>query len=1227
MADLSFFRRALVAACVILFVSPAAQAQVDFIAARDSLANPQGVAVGDFDEDGHMDVAMRSGSTVLLRLNDGLDRYRPGAVLPIGHPITLLHVADQNQDGHADLIVGAYDSSAPLDPVEVYRGYGDGTFASPVRLFVDLIPVSVDAVDVDADGDLDLVVAASDTVSVFRANGSGFLSRSVYPIWASLNQVEVADVTADGIGDVLVSSFYNFTYWTGNPDGTFDVIVSDQVPLESGTAVWHTAVEDIDFDGDDDLLHAMSLGWVGVQYNEGSGGFSEVFYTQGRIAEEAFVVARMDGDATYDVVGIANQSIQVWRGVDGSPGFLPIHTVLLTSAIDLALGDFDGDGDLDVVATQSGTPANRSVAVYLNDGSGVLSMSSRVVTDVRAEHVEVGDFDDDGNLDVVLEDDDGLKVLLGDGSGGLGAPTIIQLNASFEQMIVGDIVEDGHVDIAIVGGSASVDVYSGDGTGGFALVATIPAQSLEEFTDLVLEDIDLDGHLDIAYPDLANVRVAFGDGAGGFTEPVAHPLVAMSRTLASGDFDTDGFLDFAVGKIVHDAGHQLLFGDGLGGFGPGSGIEIWPDLGCLGFAYADFDSDGVGDVLLNGEGARLLRGRAAGGFDPPVSLPIASVPSAPVAADMNDDGELDVVFYGRPDQFEPSSVVVALGDGAAGFPSVSTVQLDAEPAGRAAIADVTNDGKLDVVMSGRAESIVLLAGSGDGNLRTGTAIPDAGGAVTDFASGDFDADGRIDIAYVAGFPPRVGVAFGDGAGGFAAPVETTVPRVPVRIVACDLDGNALDDLVIVDSANLRAYTMNGGGVVTLSDVFPLGATPRDLVFADFDLDGKDDVAVSTGGAGSVELYYGVGNGEFVPGAPVTDVLDPYALVVGDFDSMDGTGRPDLCVIDPEAIAVSFLRNAGGRTFTKEASFLYTGGVRDALIAEDFDDDGSLDLGYATGSVVVRRFGSGFGTFPTLQNTSIGRSLRGLGVGEFDRDGELDLVAICEESRFSVLLGESASPHFSAPFWFAGEARQHSGDGLFTDLNGDGYDDIVLASDAGITVHLNRTDRAIRCRAGAVDTAGHGSPVDVLRVNDSTGTTTTRDLAVDSLDPLLVELDRAPTPAVNNRYYAAVWEGRPVQPMVALLPKSIGFACFSPLRNDPRYVTPLEVANTLRPTDPRLDPPSATATGDPLPAVVVSVPGGTFPVGTTLTVQGLLGDGKSPSPKRVSLTNAVVVAIE
>jgi len=330
-------------------------------------------------------------------------------------------------------------------------------------------------------------------------------------------------------------------------------------------------------------------------------------------------------------------------------------------------------------------------------------------------------------------------------------------------------------------------------------------------------------------------------------------------------------------------------------------------------------------------------------------------------------------------------------------------------------------------------------------------------------------------------------------------------------------------------------------------------------------------------------------------------------------------------LDHQIEGVTFARGNGTGSFVREATFpIEQPQIPTKIAVGDFNRDGHLDAvvsGQRESSEI--RFGSGFGTFPDSF------SIDGRGevkARDLNGDGQIDLLFA---GTGTIALGNGRGDFTPPQPLLQGVEYRNVGAATSGFFDGDSLLDLVILSEDSIRFLRNRSFEVEQCLLGNTD-AIDGFHVDVLEANGSTGNPS-RFLPIESTEGLRVTLNRAPQPAVGGAYYAAIWNGAPQESTTAVLPASLGFACFQPIRNEPGYVSPLFVANTIRPDDPRLDPPGPNATGIPgsaLPAIVLDLsPSDLPPIGTYLTVQALVGDRNVLGRKLVSVSNGLVVRIE
>ena len=298
----------------------------------------------------------------------------------------------------------------------------------------------------------------------------------------------------------------------------------------------------------------------------------------------------------------------------------PPTVPFLMTAGGVAVGDLDKDGRVDIVAPQwrlSGFHANPHI-LYLGDPAGgfAADLSGRLpILFSNAIGAEVADIDNDGDVDILIYNEDTVDYLLvNDGSGRFTDETTSRLPTALlgdatRAMLFVDVNNDGYVDIVRGGWGGAAFALINDGFGGFTTAGQ--PFGAPYCRDIQAADIDRDGHLDLWFSNDSGDTLWLGDGNGRFVD-ATHRLAGLqpppygfaSRTVAFADFDADGDLDVIVGTRTPSGpttfvGPVLLENDGAGRFRNVTlsalhGIQAT----CNAFAVADFDRDGDLDVAL-----------------------------------------------------------------------------------------------------------------------------------------------------------------------------------------------------------------------------------------------------------------------------------------------------------------------------------------------------------------------------------------------------------------------------------------------------------------------------------------------------------------------------------------------------------------------------------------------------------------------------------------------------
>jgi hypothetical protein len=353
----------------------------------------------------------------------------------------------------------------------------------------------------------------------------------------------------------------------------------------------------------------------------------------------------------------------------------PTSATVGTGAQDVAVGDFNGDGKLDVVTANQGTYnattrtfSGASVSVLLGDGRGGFGTARNYAVSSAPSRVVVGDFNGDGKLDVAAGGGRrgawdlpgtpaGMSVLLGKGDGTFKAAKTSSFGMGM-YATAADVNGDGKLDLV----TTLSGVLLGNGDGTFR-APPVPGSGKGA---AAVGDLNGDGKLDVVAftPSSVALLAGNGDGTFGTAQAIYSPASGLYvAAVAVGDFSADGNPDVAVGLgATNSAGSGLgvvvLTGDGAGAFSTALGIGT-PFAGfdprySVELVAADVNGDGTADLIgLNSfqgtvHSAGVSLGRVGGGFSGPVQS-IATFVAAPTAlavGDINRDGYLDVVMAG-----------------------------------------------------------------------------------------------------------------------------------------------------------------------------------------------------------------------------------------------------------------------------------------------------------------------------------------------------------------------------------------------------------------------------------------------------------------------------------------------------------------------------------------------------------------------------------------------------
>ena len=756
--------------------------------------NPSSTAMGDFDGDGNLDLAVAhsSSQSISILLGTGMGGFWAAGNISVGvSGLSSLAVQDLNGDGDLDLAV----ASSSSDSVVILLGTGTGGFGTPTAFAVGVFPSSLAIGDFNGDANLDLAVtnAGNNTVSILLGDGIGSFGDAISIAVGDLPfSVSAGDINGDGVTDLAVGNYLGNTVSILYGDESSSFSVDMVVAMDSPGSV---TLGDFNGDGHIDLAALNgNLGTVSVLLSDGTGSFD---------------------DAMTFVVG--------------------------SSPTSMIAGDFDGDGHLDLAVGNGNT---KTVSVLVGEGTGLFAPAVRFTVGGVPRFKAMGDLNGDGRVDLAVPEDDGTVAVLLNQTAYTYRP-----DANFTGIdSFAFTVNDGTTTSA----SATVDITItpqivppppvNDAPTVNAQSVTVPANTP---TPVVLtgSDADLDTlqFTVVSGPTQGTLSGSIFDLglATNFAEETARGF------LARGDFNGDGQADLAVSNANSDT-VSILLGTGTGAFEAPTYFAV--GVAPYGMAVDDFDGDGNLDVAVansNGSSISILLGDGTGAFGAATNFAVGAAPQRIAVGDLNGDGIPDLTVANA----NSGTISILLGDGTGAFAPAMDVDVG-EGAYSVAMADLNGDGMLDLATTGRWTGSVLL-GDGTGSFWAAMAFV-TGSDPYAIAIGDLNGDGKLDLVVTNQGGSSVSIFLGDGTGVFGAAVNFAVQSTRYGVTIADLDGDGNQDLALTGQGQNPFSVMLGDGTGSFGSEMGFvtsGSASSSAAIGDFNGDGKADVAVANGGSG------------------------------------------------------------------------------------------------------------------------------------------------------------------------------------------------------------------------------------------------------------------------------------------------------------------------------------------------------------------------------------------
>ncbi len=631
--------------------------------------------------------------------------------------------------------------------------------------------------------------------------------------------------------------------------------------------------------------------------------------TKGRIA-----VADFNGDGVTDSAAIGPTGILVTLFSTSGTVLLTATYSVPGISSSIVAADFNGDGKIDLAFTQNDPSGPGNVAVLLGKGDGSFAPPAKFPSGPFAFYLTTGDFNGDGLADLAITNvpvtgppgagTGVIAVLLGKGDGTFAPAVSYPVGPLPVTIVAADFNGDGKLDLAALDSQTGIAnvvnkvwVLLGKGDGTFQPAISTPTGTGAAY--LQYADLNHDGKMDLVIADesASAVAIMMGNGDGTFQAAAEYVMSAQPASIAPVPFPNGVTALWTTDNV---SASDFIF------FVPPDGTIPNPQLQFIGkgpafVAAADLNGDRQPDLAIADPESGNIYVKLATGkgqFGNPVAYSLGSQPNALAIADLNGDGKPDVIAA------DSSGLDVLLGNGNGTLGAVKTFSTGGSLSSLA-IADFNSDGKLDVASANAsAGAVSLFLGTGDGAFQSARAIPLPGGlAPSSVVSGDFNGDGKPDLVVALGqdfMPGAFAVLLGKGDGTFQSPANIALPG-PIlgKLAVGDFNGDGRLDIAAAVQASPGSNQIvvllgNGNGSFQTSLLTKTVTAAPMIAVTDFDGDGKQDLLLADCcGLAEASLMIGNGDGTFQPEVNFPSGPDPKGIAVADFD---GDGKPDFALI-------------------------------------------------------------------------------------------------------------------------------------------------------------------------------------------------------------------------------------------------------------------------------------------------------------------------------------------
>ncbi|CAF3463785.1 unnamed protein product [Rotaria socialis] len=1149
-------------------------------------SRPVFIVAGDFNHDNLVDIIIASNGTycidIFLGNGDGTLRYYRAYSTGYDSSPVAMAVGDFNQDNSLDIAV----ANSGTDNVGIFLGIGDGTFTKQYTYSTSLNsnPSSIITGDLDNDNHLDLLVTNSGTgsIGIFLGNGNGTFSqqttfsinsefRPTYIQFGNFDQDTQIDVVVvvDPINDeiYIFLRYANKTFATTTIfDGTFQsfpcfVAVADFNEDNQSDIVI------VNYETDEILLLSNyfilpSVRQTNYLVEQGSAPSSVIVYDFNNDSQPDLVTNNAAGDSLLILFGNDNGTYDVKLSYSTGIGSFPER---------LCIGDLNNDKRMDIVIANYGSD---SIGILIGENNGTFSnvITVAMAPGSKPVPVSVGDFNNDTQLDIVVGNTGlgGFTILHGHGDGNftigmtyavqtvkqplsiVAVPLAIYVgvffgygNGNFSEgtfylvgslacptcIVLSDLNNDTHLDFIItVFHGGYIGVMFGYGNGTFQKLITYPIDSTTSLYSIALAGLNKDDQLDVIVVDTANevVVILYAYTNGSLQLERRHSTGFRSNPYAVTTVQRKNKTEIDIVVTLLGTGYVAVLTEY-------DAAEFQNETRCLtgessqsySVTVGDFNGDRHLDIAVVNSGTDdliIVFNSGNGTFERQIQYFIGfnAFPAYVTTEHLNRDNYLDIVTVNW--KYNSISVLMGQNNGIFSIPKMYSTGLGSYPM-VAAIGDINNDNRSDIIIANSGvDSIGILFGYDYATFESyqncsdnNTLRPE--GIIT----ADFNNDGYLDIAVTLFQSNSISILLGYGNGSFELmkTISTGLNSQPYTLTAYDFNKDGSLDIAVVNSGTQEILILRGYGNGTFLNAtrYPTEnvSSLTSIISADINNDNHVDMIVSNYYMDSIDILFGRGNFTFdsIATYSIGSPAAPQSVAVADFDN---DSQLDIVVANHGANTVTVFLGYVKGNFTSQISYstvifdinnvgillgygngsfsnvtTYSTGDGSAphfIGAGDFNNDSILDIAVVNngnnGFVVLFGFGDGSFLCGNFYGTGQASAPWALAIGDFNEDNQLDIaVTNSALNSISIFLQNGKDIYAGMQSYSTGSKSQPYAVAV-ADLNSDGLLDIVVANYGtdNIGIFLGRRGRVFSTLATySTGTSSGPSDIDIADLNN------------------------------------------------------------------------------------------------------------------------------------------------